>query len=373
MNNFLGKAKIIQAAAYYPPHLGGLERVTEEVSRQLARDGYSVTVITSNISAPKSADSVISNLIIKRLWSFDFAHTAFIPTLLWQLLSIKKPAIIHLHLAQAYVPEMVWLASKIRGIPYVVHYHLDVEPSGRLGFIYILWKQWIQPTIIRGAAHVITLSPEQSNIIQGRYGKPKEQVTFINNGVGRAFLKIGEERKDIHNPLRLLFVGRLSIQKRPERLIEALSLVKNHQLTLDMVGDGEDRAKLESLTRKLGLKNIKFHGSLHGDLLLDAYRNADVFILPSDREGMSLALLEAMAAGLPIIASDVLGITELIDDVGILVKNPSPETFARAIDELASQPQELRNLSELSLKKAQNYSWEEVVRRIELIYANLKT
>lgn len=362
---------IVQIASFYPPHLGGLERVAEEVAEQLARDGYPVVVLSSDLQAKHlSRVEVHGNLTIKRLWSFEFAHTPLIPGMLFQLLRTPKPAVFHLHLAQAYVPEMVWLAAKLRGIPYVVHFHLDVEKSGKLGFIFDLWKRWIQPIIIRGAARVITLSPDQSRLIEQRYRKPSDQVIFIGNGVGRQFLDIGNTKRTFHAPLRLLFVGRLALQKRPERLVEAMALVRS-DVVLDLVGDGEDRAKLEALVDKLQVKNVKFCGRLDGEKLLDAYRNADVFVLPSDREGMPLVLLEAMATALPIVGSDVLGIQELIDGVGVLVKDPSPETFAKAIDGLAQDPKRLEALSTASLEKARQYSWEKLVGEMEEVYKKL--
>ncbi|HWC57923.1 MAG TPA: glycosyltransferase family 4 protein [Candidatus Paceibacterota bacterium] len=362
---------IVQIAAYYPPHLGGLEGVAKEVSEQLTRDGHEVTVLTSDISA-KQLPKIEShpNLIIKRLWSFEFAHTAWIPGLLWQLLRVKKPTIFHLHLAQAYVPEMVWLASKLRGIPYIVHFHLDVKPSGTFGFIYVLWKKWIQSRIIKDAVRVITLSPDQSVLIKNRYHKTDSEVVFIGNGVGNQFLTIGENERVRHNPLRLLFVGRLALQKRPERLVEAMPLIKSETI-LTIVGDGEDRSMLEALVKKHNLKNVSFVGKLFGEALLSAYRDSDVFVLPSDREGMPLVLLEAMAAGLPIVASDVLGITELIEGVGVLVANPSPETFAAAIDALASDPAKLALLSKKSFAKAQDCSWEKLVKKLEAVYKEI--
>lgn len=365
------KSNIIHVAAYYPPHLGGLERVTEEVSAQLARDGYVVTILTSNLGG-KNLPQVEHhpNLLIKRLSSFEFAHSAIIPSLLWYLLRAPKQTIFHLHLGQVYVPEMVWLASKLRGIPYVVHYHLDVEPSGKLGFLFVWWKRWIQPVIIRGSSHVITLSPEQSTLVEGRYGKSSTQVTFISNGVGNTFLEIGRHTREFRTPLRLLFVGRLSVQKRPERLIEALNLVKA-SVTLTIVGEGEDRAKHEALVLKLGLKNVLFRGALYNQDLLEAYRSSDVFVLPSDREGMPLVLLEAMAAGLPVIGSDVLGIHELIKDVGILVSDPSAATFAVAIETLVQDQALLIALSQKSFQEANRYSWSSLVKKLEEVYEAL--
>ena len=362
---------IVQIAAHYPPYLGGLERVAQEVAEHLARNGHKVSVLTSNIQAKEIAQiETRPNLAIRRLSAFHFAHTTFIPSLLWELLRVRKPAIFHLHLAQAYVPEMVWLAAKLRNIPYIVHFHIDAEPSGRLGFLFVLWKRWVQSSIIKDATRVITLSLDQSNLIHERYQKPKDKITFIGNGVGREFLEIGKTNRVFHTPLRLIFVGRLSVQKRPERLVEALALV-NPGVTLDIVGEGEDRAELESLVAKLKLTNVKFLGKLHGKELLEAYRNADVFVLSSDREGMPLVLLEAMSTGLPIIGSNVLGIRELISEVGVLVDNPSSETFAKAINNLLERPGELQRLSQKSIAKSQGYSWEILIKQLEKVYEEI--
>lgn len=359
------KPNIVQVSAYYPPHLGGLERVVEEISLQLAKDNYTVIVVTSNVDAKGFHHTERRpSMLIRRLAAFEFAHTPIMAGLFWQLLKTKKPAIFHLHLAQVFVPEIVWFTSKLRGIPYVVHFHLDVEPSGPLGFIFLWWKRFVLPIIIKSAAHIITLSPDQTRLIIERYGVLAEKVTFIDNGVGEQFLEVGKTERKCHDPLRLLFVGRMSLQKRPERLIEAMSLLKN-KVELVIVGDGEDKAKHEALAAKLGLNSVQFRGALFGEALLEAYREADVFVLPSDREGMPLVLLEAMATGLPIVGSDVLGITELIKGVGILVSNPSPETFAKAIDELATNPGKLKALSSASYAKAKQYSWESLVARLE--------
>lgn len=359
------KINLVHISSHYPPFVGGLEIVAKEVAENLAKDGYNVLVLTSNLHAKESLKKEINrNLVVKRLSSFNFANTTFIQTLFFHLIKVSKPAIFHLHLASAYVPEMVWLASKLRGIPYVVHFHLDVEPSGFFGTVFVLWKKIIQSRIIKDASFVIALSPNQKRMIEGRYGVKENKVVFIGNGVSDKYLDVGKEERFFDGRIKLLFVGRISVQKRPERLVQAMSMV-NANCILTMVGDGEDRIKLEKMVSDLGLKNVVFKGALRGNALIEEYKNADVFILPSDREGMPLVLLEAMATGLPIIASDVLGITELIQGVGVLVKDPSPVTFAKAIDQTISDQAKLKELSSLSLKKAQSYSWVKLVKQLE--------
>lgn len=365
------KINICQISAFYPPALGGLESVAQKIAAGLAALGHPLTVITSDRRTPGALrEEKIGDLLVKRLRSVEIAHTALIPGLALALWRIPKPAIFHLHLAQAYVPEIVWLISKLRRIPYIVHFHIDAEPSGPLGFLFVWWKRWVQPLIIRGAARVITLSEEQSQMIKTRYGLNDERIRFIGNGVSAEFFALGREEKDFHKPLRLLFVGRLTSQKRPERLIKALAQVAS-SVNLELVGDGEDRENLKEMAQGLGLKNICFRGRLEGSELLEAYRQADVFVLPSDKEGMPLVLLEAMAAGLPIIGSDVIGIRELVSGVGLLVKDPSAAGFAMAIDSLANDKGKLRELSHLSREKARPYSWDILLKKLEQTYEEI--
>lgn len=364
---------IVQLAAYYPPHLGGVEVVTQELSQELAIRGNRVQVLTSNIGAKHSpGQEQGTNFKVDRLNGFEFAHTPFVFSLFRQLWHVKKPAVFHLHLSQIFFPEIMWAVAKLRGIPYVVHFHLDVGRSSRfVGYAFLLYKRIFWPVVLRGAAHVIVLSPEQAAMVRTRYGLDEKKVTYIPNGVSQKFLKIGEKSRTIHKPLRLFYLGRLDKQKHFDRMIEAMALVKSN-VKLDIVGDGEERSKLENLTAQLKLSNVTFHGPKLGDERLYYYKQADVFVLPSDKEGMPLVMFEAMASGLPVIGSDVQGIREHLRDVGILVSNPTPVTFAAAIDEFYGNREKLLpKLSKLSKEKAAQYSWSLLSDKIESIYRNL--
>lgn len=370
MEKIENKIHIVQIADYYPPHLGGLERVAQEVSEQLARDGYNTVVLTSDIGGKNLPQIEISqNLIVKRLWSFDFAHTAFIPSLFFELLYVCKPVIFHLHFAQAYIPELVWLISKMRKIPYIIHFHLDVGVSGWLGWLFLLYKHITWGTFLRGASKVIVFSDEQLDLVHKKYGVKKENIVIIPNGAGEDFF-IREPRLIPHNPLRILSVGRLDIQKRLERLIEVVALLKI-PAELTFVGDGELRSELEALVRERGLTNIKFVGKKLGDELRAYYRDADVFVTSSDREGMSLVVLEAMASGLPIIGSNVLGTRELVGGAGILVDEPYPKGFADAIIKLAEDKQQFQNLSARSIERAEQHTWKKLVIKLEEVYKSI--
>jgi glycosyltransferase involved in cell wall biosynthesis len=166
-------------------------------------------------------------------------------------------------------------------------------------------------------------------------------------------------------PLRLLFVGRLAIEKGLNYLVDAVSLCKTEGLDLELtiVGDGDERKLLESLVEKQNLQHfVDFKGFIPlGEALQAVYRRADVFVLPSTSEGMPKVLLEAMANGLVVIASRVGGIPTLVRDGvnGLLVEPRSSVAIARAIRKIATAPVESRILVENGLRTAKRYTIEE--------------
>ncbi|GAI84343.1 unnamed protein product, partial [marine sediment metagenome] len=115
--------RIIQVVSYYPPYVGGMQNVTREISERLAKKGHQVEVFTSDIGCKKGKLRSTKNLKIHYLKSYEFAHTPIIPSLFFRLLKLSKNSIIHVHVAQALVPEVVCLVSKIRKIPYIAHIH----------------------------------------------------------------------------------------------------------------------------------------------------------------------------------------------------------------------------------------------------------
>jgi len=108
---------IIQVFPYYPPHLGGAEQRIKDISERLAKERHKVEVFTSDIGCEKGKLKNKKNLNINYLKSWEFAHTPIIPSLFSRLMKIPKDSIMHVHIAQALTPEIVWLVSKIRKIP----------------------------------------------------------------------------------------------------------------------------------------------------------------------------------------------------------------------------------------------------------------
>ncbi|MGW6612200.1 glycosyltransferase family 4 protein [Streptomyces erythrochromogenes] len=368
---------VLQITPYYPPHLGGLERVVLHLSRGLARR-HDVRVVTTTLGsggAPRRARE--DGVTVRRHRATEFAHTAIAPGLLGSLLAAPRGAVLHAHCAHALLPETVALAARLRRQPFVLHFHLDVDASGRLGGLLPAYKKHVFGRVARAAAAVIVLTEQQARFVEEAYRVPPERVHVVPNGVGPEFFRPAPAPVTVPvgaatatatpRPLRLLYVGRLSAQKNVARLLDAISLAES-PLRLRIVGGGELDADLRARAAALGLgERVEFAGPLYDGDLLAAYADADAFVLPSDREGMPLAALEAMAAALPVLATDVPGNTELLRDVGLLAA-PDPASLAAAVDRLASDPALRGRLAGRSAERARRHTWEEVTRQVELVY-----
>ena len=358
------KPEIIQVASYYPPHLGGLENVAAKIAESFVAKGYPVSVFTSDIGYSRDV-TVSSQSQVHYLKSIEVAHTPVIFTLFFRLLALPRHSLIHLHVAQAFSPEIVYLICRLKRIPYIAHIHLDVDPSGPFGFLLGTYKKIFLKRVLKSATKIICLSEPQKKLIASKYGLSGGSIVVIPNGVDETYFA---EKKTCENRIpHLLFVGRLAAQKNLPLLIEAVSQMQT-SVILDVVGEGELRGNIEALIQKFRLQNVKLHGRQSGKELLEFYRSADVFVLPSLKEGVSLAMLEALAAGLPVMASDAPEMRQILDTCGILIQDPTAANYARALDALLANKDTLRKLSIASVQTARSYSWESVLGSIEDVY-----
>ena len=171
---------------------------------------------------------------------------------------------------------------------------------------------------------------------------------------------------------RLLFVGRLDIQKNVPLFLRALAGVSGHFETT-LVGAGELEGQLKQAAAELQLKNVHFHGRADGSELRELYRNADVFVLPSEYEGMPLVLLEALAMGLPIVATDIPGNRDLVVHGGNGLRVPlgDPPALREALLRVTANIDRYQSMSEMSQNIAGKYSWSAAGAKFERVYAQV--
>lgn len=365
---------IVHVAPHYPPYLGGLEKVVQALAEYRQSQGLDVAVLTA-LDRPWGAkdgtaflhDGAVS---VQRLRSVEVAHTVIMPSLPGKLLGLPRNSLIHLHVSQALVPEAVYGAYLLRKVPYVAHLHIDVGPSGPAGVLLRYYKPLVLGPILRNAARVVVFTDEQRSTMAAKYSIAPDRLAVIPNGVDESFYYSGQ-RLPKAKP-QLLFVGRLASQKNLPLLLRALAGV-SEQFETTLVGDGELEGKLKELAANLKLKNVRFHGRADGDELRELYRNADIFVLPSEREGMPLVLLEALAMGLPVVATDIPGTRDVINDGvnGVLVPPDDAAELQKALLDVASDPDRCQRMSDASRRLADQYSWAAVGATFERLYAEV--
>lgn len=328
---------VVHVSSYYPPHLGGQENAVAGLAKQLALSGYKVDVLTSTMGGGAPGTSVGQGISVTRLPGFVFGHAPILPWFPVALFKTAKPdSIVHVHIGQAFTPEMVWLVSKLRRFKYVAHLHIDFAPSGPAGILLPMYKQLILKRVLQAADSIIVLNKKTLQKVRAAYGfTGRAQV--MNNGVDEIFFKLRRRPLPPQPPetLRLLFVGRLTPQKNVAALLTALSIT-NQKVSLEIIGDGPESETLKSQTARLGLQGVTFHGRLAQEAVMRFYQTCDALIMPSLYEAQPLVLLEAMAAGVPIIGTNVIGIEDHLAGAGIIVE-PTPAGLAEGISQFYLQ------------------------------------
>jgi len=356
---------VAQITAYYPPHLGGVEVVAKHLAEGLA-ERRRVRVLTSDVGArPVPRRHVQGNLTVQRYRGRDVANVPVIPGMAAAVLRLPPGTILHTHVTQAFVPEVAAFGAMWRSRPLVAHFHMDVKPTGQAG-MYEHWKRFVLGPILRGAARVVVLSPEQAGQVTARYRVAPERVEVLPNGVEDLYFQPASHQRRPEDPFRVLFVGRLSPQKDLPLLFSALDRL-HPDAELVVVGDGELRPQVENMARSLRGTSVRIVGQQTPDQVAAWYRWADVLLSSSEREGMPLSLLEAMASSLPVVATDVPGTRETVAGAAKLAER-SPEALAVALEEVRGHPRLADEMAERGRKVVEARRWSAVVRQLEAMY-----
>ena len=199
---------------------------------------------------------------------------------------------------------------------------------------------------------------------------PSAQIDIIPNGVELDRFSPAETAQKAEI-LRLLTVGRLSVTKRVEILIDAVEIIHRAgcEVRFTIVGGGQMQQKLKQIALNKNIANIiEFTGRIDADDMPQVYRKNDIFISASYAEGMSNAMLEAMASGLPIITTHCEGTEELIADNGIVVEHPNPEEIAGAVRKIADDRQLYKKMAVAARTQAQKFTPNKVASQYIELY-----
>ena len=242
----------------------------------------------------------------------------------------RRPAILHTHNPTPH--QFGALARLGTGVPVLVH-----TKHGRNRSLSAR-RQCLEIVAGRLTDAVVAVSTDAADVARTLDHVPPDRIHVIHNGVDIAEFA---PRPGGSRAWRVVHVGRLSGVKDQATLLRAARIVLDHEprFRLELVGDGEARASLEHLAAELQLGSaVTFHG-FHADVR-PFLADADLFVLSSRSEGIAITLLEAMAAAVPVVATDVGGNREVVvpDVTGLLVPAGDPSALAAAMSQLLGNP-----------------------------------
>ena len=355
--------KIVILVSRFPPKwLAGTEIATYDLAKHLAQRGHEVHVITSHdYGFPSLSEE--GGFYIHRIARPEIRFIGALT--FWGDIYFKirdiNPDIIHAQTLSLGIPALI--SNRLLRIQYIIW--------GQGSDIYL--PNWLNrltaKMCLKNAGAAIALTDHMKKAMQMMC---ERNIDIIPNGIElERYEGKNEERSMTGN--RILFVGRLHPIKGINYLLEAICIVHQElpEAKLIIVGDGIERETLENLTDDLGISEyVEFVGNVPHEQVTDLMLRADVFALPSLSEGFPLVILEAMACGLPIIATRVGGVPEVVEGGvnGCLVNAKSPYEIADKISMLLKNDKIRLDMSNNNRERVKMFSWNKVTNAVEEVY-----
>ena len=350
--------------------IGGAERLLVDVVRRLDPARFESLVCCIQAKGPLADElerAGVRVLCLNRMQSKRFDWGAVRD--LTRLFRGERIALVHSHLyhANLYGRIAAWLA----GVPAVATVH-NVYTRSKLH------RRLLNRFLSRKSARVIAVSAEVRDDLVGRDGIDPRRVATIHNGIDLRRVETSLTREQARQRLGIPdqaiaigCIGRLEEQKGHRFLLEACHLLQEDlQFKVVFAGDGRLRQELERKAHELGLSpNVGFLGPRSD--VAEILRALDIYVMPSLWEGLSLAMLEAMAAGLPLVISDVSGVTQAFGDeeCGVRVPPRDAPALAEAIRDLAESPERRKRLGEAGHRRVRaEFDIEVMIRRLTAVY-----
>jgi len=365
--------------ARFPPYVGGSELQAFHLGRQLSSQGIKVSVLTQQLSLKSPAQETLTGISVHRvaLWAAGkpWESTAFILSVLGQLRELK-PDVTHAHMLSS--PAVAAAAARqLWGIPAIAK-GSGVEAIGEMGSARASCLRRAKLAYLARHLNIVVSTVSLMGKEFTEQGFRKEQVRQIPNGVDTGRFRPADlaQRTELRRRLGLppaariaLYTGRLSHEKGVDILIQAWKNPPvNSEHILLLLGDGPEKTTLQ----KTADSSVRWIGPV--TTVEDYLRAADLFVLPSRGEALSNSLLEAMACGLPCVATRVGGTPEVIEAGrnGHLVAPEDPAALSASLRALLGDASTCAALGREARKTVEaRYSLETVAHSYLQLYEEL--
>jgi len=360
----------------FPPIGGGGGRAAYDICKGLVARGHQVTVLTAHMQGlpfEEYKDGIhlmrISSLRRETFIASFMTMLAYVLAGFWagfRFIRLNRPDIIHTHFA---VPSgaLAWALSIFTGIPYILTAHLGDVPGGvpeKTG----KWFRWVEPfthPIWKRAKKVIAVSDYTRQLALKHYAV---NIQVIHNGADVKHLSPSAIK--VNTPPRLVFAGRFVPQKNPFAIVQILSDLKDLDWHCSLLGDGPLLEDVKREIEKTGLsERFDLSGWVTPDVVLDRFSKSDILLMPSLSEGLPVVGVQALATGLAIVASNIGGFFDLVDNArnGYLIDAQDIPAFSSALRGMISDPKVLLQFREASVEKSHEFDIQKIVDQYQSI------
>lgn len=379
--------RIAHINMFFLPTFGGVEQVMYELAKRQIKEGHEVHVFCCDSDKNQrieKKEEVVEGIHIHRFpYWFRLSLSTFIwPSLLWRFKEYGKFDIIHTHVSgHAYI-LFAGILAKLKKIKHIHTTHCPWTDASFRPFILrpfiFLNDLFMNKFSFKFIDKVMAITPWELETLK-KYSE-QEKIKVIPNGVDKILYKkvkrnLFKKKNKIKEKKLVLFFGRLNPTKGPEKFAEVAINITKKRKDIAFVWVGPDEGKAEEVKTLIKkYKNMKYLGPIKGkDKIAEMYQVADVYVLPSYREGLPLTLFEAMASGLPIVASPVNGVPFEMEENenGFFSDYGDLDSLEKNIIKLIDNKKLSKKISANNKKKSKNYSWDDIYQKYMGEYKNL--
>ncbi|HUN37687.1 MAG TPA: glycosyltransferase family 4 protein, partial [Trebonia sp.] len=325
--------RIAMVSAHYAPFAGGVESHIEEIARRLVARGESVEVLTHRDDPDQPGTEARDGVLVRRHTVPVTSQHFGVSPAVWAALRRDRHRydVVHAHGYHSDAPLMAAL-SGASPLVFTPHYH-GTGHSPLRKVIHIPYR-FAGARIVARSTRVICVSRAEADLFLGHFPAARPRVTVIPNGAHLARISAAQPFPDAG--VLVVTGGRLQAYKQVDRIIEAMALTPA-ALRLVVTGDGPERPALEALTQRCGLgARVRFIGRVDPDELYRWYASAEVFCSMSSNEAMPVTILELLAAGARVVASDIPAHRDIRDRtagaISLVPLDVSPQDLAAALN-----------------------------------------
>jgi glycogen(starch) synthase len=367
---------VLQVTPKFFPSVGGVETHVLELSKHLSELDVSVKVLTTDLKSYSTMQRVqaLNDTSVARERAFKIlplpGGLGIVSPGMLRYIKLKCE-IVHIH-GYGSFPTFLTPLFKLAKKKVVITTHSD---EGLHSFRKRAYDIIVPRLSLFYSSKIVALSRHEKKLLTN-FGIPEERIEIIPNGVDANLFNIRRRVDATRNKKKVLYVGRLNFRQKgiDILLLAARKLIKRHNVIFEFVGPPEDIEGFNNLVDRSGLRErIIYHGEVSRKRLIEIMTDADLLVLPSRFEPFGIVILEAMAIGLPVIASSVGGIPEVIrdGDNGLLFPREDSDTLASKIELLLTDTTLTERISSRAKEYVKGFTWDKIAMKTLMVYKSL--